>query len=129
MIHFHIITLFPEAIEPYLASSILGRAREGKKIQVSFYDPKDFTRDRYGRVDRRPYGGGPGMVLKPEALLRAVEKALKRPIVDLPNLSLAYQAIDKAAKRGVIKKNTAARMKSRLVAAMRRSANSAKNPK
>ena len=76
MIHFHIVTLFPESIEPYLASSILGRAQKDKKIKVSFYDPKKFTRDRYGRVDRRPYGGGPGMVLRPEPILRAAEKAV-----------------------------------------------------
>ena len=76
MLHFHIITLFPEAIEPYLKSSILGRAQKDKKIKISFYDPKKFTRDRYGRVDRRPYGGGPGMVLEPDAMLRAAEKAV-----------------------------------------------------
>ncbi|HEV3245043.1 MAG TPA: tRNA (guanosine(37)-N1)-methyltransferase TrmD [Candidatus Paceibacterota bacterium] len=75
MIHFHVITLFPESIEPYLKSSIIGKAQERKKIKISFYDPKDFTRDRYGRVDRRPYGGGPGMVLEPDAILRAVQKA------------------------------------------------------
>lgn len=78
MIHFHIITLFPESIEPYLKSSIIGRAQAAKKIKVSFYDPKKFTRDKYGRVDRRPYGGGPGMVLEPDAILRAAEKALRR---------------------------------------------------
>lgn len=87
MIHFHIITLFPESIEPYLRSSIIGRAREGiapkggrggkPLIKVSYYNPKDFTTDTYGRVDKRPYGGGPGMVLEPEAILRAVEKAKK----------------------------------------------------
>lgn len=76
MLHFHIITLFPESIEPYLKSSIIGRAIAAKKIKVSFYDPKGFTRDRYGRVDRRPYGGGPGMVLEPDAILRAAEKAI-----------------------------------------------------
>lgn len=76
MIHFHIVTLFPESIEPYLSASILGKAQEKKKIRVSFYDPKDFTRDKYGRVDRRPYGGGPGMVLEPDAILRAAQKAI-----------------------------------------------------
>lgn len=76
MIHFHIVTLFPEAIEPYLKSSILGKAQEKKLVKISFYDSKDFTRDRYGRVDRRPYGGGPGMVLEPDAMLRAAEKAI-----------------------------------------------------
>jgi tRNA (guanine37-N1)-methyltransferase len=75
MIHFHIVSLFPESIEPYLNASILGKAQEKKKIKVSYYDPKDFTRDRYGRVDRRPYGGGPGMVLEPDVVLRAVDKA------------------------------------------------------
>lgn len=77
MIHFHIVTLFPESIEPYLKASIIGKAQEKEKIQVSFYDPKKFTRDAYGRVDRRPYGGGPGMVLEPDAILRAVDAALK----------------------------------------------------
>ncbi|HVU75644.1 MAG TPA: tRNA (guanosine(37)-N1)-methyltransferase TrmD [Candidatus Paceibacterota bacterium] len=76
MTHFHIITLFPDSIRPYLDSSILGKAQAAKKIKVSYYDPKDFTRDRYGRVDRRPYGGGPGMVLEPDAILRAVQKAV-----------------------------------------------------
>lgn len=78
MTHFHIVSLFPESIEPYLNSSILGRAAKDKKIKVSFYNPKDFTRDRYGRVDRRPYGGGPGMVLEADGMLRTVEKALKK---------------------------------------------------
>jgi tRNA (guanine37-N1)-methyltransferase len=75
MLHFHIVTLFPESIEPYLNASIIGRAQKAKKIKISYYDPKKFTRDKYGRVDRRPYGGGPGMVLEPDAILRAVEKA------------------------------------------------------
>lgn len=76
MLHFHIVTLFPESIEPYLASSIIGRAQKAKKIKISYYDPKKFTRDKYGRVDRRPYGGGPGMVLEPDAILRAAQKAI-----------------------------------------------------
>lgn len=81
MIHFHVVTLFPESIEPYLNASIIGRAQEAKRIKISYYDPKKFTRDRYGRVDRRPYGGGPGMVLEPNAILRAAQKAIgkKRP--------------------------------------------------
>lgn len=87
MLHFHIVTLFPESIEPYLQSSILGRARKGiapkgqknhkPLIKVSYYNPKDFSHEKYGRVDRRPYGGGPGMVLEPDAMLRAAAKALK----------------------------------------------------
>src|SRR4051812_46517700 len=78
MLHFHIISLFPESIEPYLKASIIGRAQAAKKIKVTFYDPKKFTRDKYGRVDRRPYGGGPGMVLEPDGMLRAAGAALKK---------------------------------------------------
>ena len=77
MLHFHIITLFPESIEPYLKASVIGRAIAAKKIKISYYDPKKFTRDKYGRVDRRPYGGGPGMVLEPDGVLRAANAALK----------------------------------------------------
>ena len=76
MVHFHIVTLFPESIEPYLNASIIGRAIKAKKVKVTFYDPKAFTRDKYGRVDRRPYGGGPGMVLEPDGVLRAAQKAI-----------------------------------------------------
>ncbi|MEK7628021.1 MAG: tRNA (guanosine(37)-N1)-methyltransferase TrmD [Patescibacteria group bacterium] len=77
MIHFHIVTLFPESIEPYLSASILGRAQEKKLIKVSFYNPRDYTDDKWQRVDRKPYGGGPGMVLSAEPFLRAVSAALK----------------------------------------------------
>lgn len=77
MIHFHIVTLFPESIEPYLESSILGRAREKKLIKISYYDPKKYAVGKHKRVDLRPYGGGPGMVLEPQAMLRAAEAAEK----------------------------------------------------
>jgi tRNA (guanine37-N1)-methyltransferase len=77
MLHFHIVSLFPDSIEPYLESSILGRALEKKLIKISYYDPKKFAVGKHKRVDQRPYGGGPGMVLEPTAMLRACEKALK----------------------------------------------------
>lgn len=78
MLHFHIITLFPESIEPYLESSILGRAIEKKLIKMSFYDPKKYAVGKHKRVDQRPYGGGPGMILEPTAVLRATDAALKK---------------------------------------------------
>ncbi len=87
MLHFHIVTLFPESIEPYLATSIIGKAREKKAIKVSYYDPKDFVgkskRTQDVRVDRRPYGGGPGMVMRPEPMLLAVQKAMSRCHLDM----------------------------------------------
>ncbi len=59
----------------YLDDSILGRAQEDKKIVIKYYNPRDFTKDKHARVDRRPYGGGPGMVLEAEPYLKAAMKA------------------------------------------------------
>lgn len=72
---FHIITLFPDAFKSYLGESILKRAIEDKKIEVRFYNPRDFVLDKHKRIDRAPYGGGPGMVIQAEPVIRATEKA------------------------------------------------------
>lgn len=74
---FHIITLFKEAFDSYLSSSIIARAIKQKKIKIKFYNPRDFAGNKYRSVDDKPYGGGPGMVIKPEPVIKAVEKALK----------------------------------------------------
>lgn len=76
VLHFHIITLFPGAFDSYLNESIIKRAIGEKRIRVSFYNPRDFTKDKWKRVDRRPYGGGPGMVLEAESIIRAAQKAI-----------------------------------------------------
>lgn len=86
--HFHIITLFPEVCEPYSSAGVLGRAQKtdkgkgakvrGKKIDVTYYNPRDFTKDKHKKVDHRPYGGGPGMVMQAEPILKAWEKAVGR---------------------------------------------------
>jgi tRNA (guanine37-N1)-methyltransferase len=70
---FAILTLFPEAIEPYLGSSILRVAAEKGLARYLPVDFRDFTRDRHRTVDDRPFGGGPGMVLKPEPILECIE--------------------------------------------------------
>lgn len=75
---FHIITLFPKAFDSYINESIIARAIKDKKININFYNPRDFTKDKHRRVDQKPYGGGPGMVLEAEAILKAVEKAVGR---------------------------------------------------
>ena len=72
---FHVITLFPETIEPYVNGSILGRAQEKKLVSLKYYNPRSFTKDKHRRIDRRPYAGGPGMVIEAEPFLKAVEKA------------------------------------------------------
>lgn len=75
--NFHIITLFPGSFDSYLGESILKRAIEDKKIKVKFYNPRDFADNKHDRIDRKPYGGGPGMVIQAEPVIKAVEKALK----------------------------------------------------
>jgi tRNA (guanine37-N1)-methyltransferase len=74
---FHLITLFEEACDAYLSASIIGRARKEKKIKVAYQNPRDFVDNKWGKVDERPYGGGPGMVMTALPVVRAVEKALK----------------------------------------------------
>lgn len=80
--NFHIITIFPNIFDSYLNESIIGRAIEKKLIKVSFYNPRDFVKDKNGNgfkpTDDKPYGGGPGMVMKAEPILKAVTKALSK---------------------------------------------------
>ncbi len=75
---FHLITLFEEACDAYLSASIVGRARKEKKISVTYQSPRPFVDNKWGKVDERPYGGGPGMVMTALPVVRAVEKSLKR---------------------------------------------------
>jgi len=73
---FDIITLFPEAFS-YLQTSIIKKAQEKGIIKIKFWNPRDFTFDKHKTVDDRPYGGGPGMVIKFEPVYLALEKAKK----------------------------------------------------
>ena len=81
--NFHVITLFPHIFDSYINESILGRAQKEKKLKFSFYNPRDFVtptktqkkNDKpYLRVDDKPYGGGAGMVLMAEPILKAFSK-------------------------------------------------------
>lgn len=86
--NFHLITILPEVCKAYTDAGVLGRAQKtdkgkgakvrGKKITVNYYNPRDFTTDKHHKVDDRPYGGGPGMVMKAEPILKAWEKAVGR---------------------------------------------------
>jgi tRNA (guanine37-N1)-methyltransferase len=75
--NFHVVTLFPEVIEAYTSASILGRAQKEKKLKVKTYQLRDFAGNKWGKVDERPYGGGPGMVLRAEPVIKAAQKAIK----------------------------------------------------
>jgi tRNA (guanine37-N1)-methyltransferase len=76
---FTVVTILPELVEPAMTAGVVGRAREAGIITVDTVNPRDFTTDRHRTVDDTPYGGGPGMVMKPEPLLAAIAKASERP--------------------------------------------------
>src|SRR2546426_255176 len=79
---FDLITIFPEFFAGPLAHGILRRAREAGLVEVNVQDLREFTKDRHRTVDDRPFGGGEGMVLKPEPLFEAVESLLGHGIGD-----------------------------------------------
>ena len=114
--NFHIVTLFPDIFSSYLSESILGRAIKDKKIKVSFYNPRDFVKPTkkqsknkkpYLRVDDKPYGGGAGMVMQAEPVIKAVEKALaksKKNKTKVIFLSPSGKQFDTAYAKTAVKK-------------------------
>jgi tRNA (guanine37-N1)-methyltransferase len=73
---FEVFTLLPEVFPPYLESSILQRARQRGLIDVRVHNIRDYTHDKHHTTDDTPYGGGGGMVMKPEPVFEAVESVL-----------------------------------------------------
>jgi tRNA (guanine37-N1)-methyltransferase len=69
---FDVITLFPELFVPFLASGVTRRAYESKQVDVHLWNPRDFAEGNYKRVDDRPFGGGPGMVMMAEPLAQCL---------------------------------------------------------
>lgn len=76
--HFDVVTIFPEMFDALSRHGITRRALEEKRFELRTWDPRDFTTDNYRRVDDRPYGGGPGMVMQPEPLQAAIDAARQR---------------------------------------------------
>jgi len=68
-----VFTCLPQLLDPVLSGSLLGKARQSGVIDVRVHDLRDYTTDRHRSVDDTPFGGGPGMVLAPEPIFRAVE--------------------------------------------------------
>ena len=76
--HFDVISLFPEMLQSYLETSILGRAVENGMIDVGLTNPRDFTTDRHHKVDDTPFGGGAGMLMMAEPIYQAVSEVRAR---------------------------------------------------
>lgn len=75
---FHVVTIFPNMLDSYLTESIIGKAIENKLIEVHTYALREFTVDKHRRVDGKPYGGGPGMVMWVDPIIRTVESINKK---------------------------------------------------
>src|SRR5690606_9857029 len=73
---FEVFTLLPEAFSSYIDTSILKRAQERGLIKINIHNIRDYTYDKHHVTDDTPYGGGGGMVMKPEPVFEAVEKVL-----------------------------------------------------
>lgn len=78
MLQFDVITLFPQMFDAVTAAGVIGRAREKGFYQLVAWNPRDFAHNAYRTVDDRPYGGGPGMVMMPEPLGKALAAARQR---------------------------------------------------
>ncbi|WP_294771116.1 tRNA (guanosine(37)-N1)-methyltransferase TrmD [uncultured Rhodoferax sp.] len=108
---FDVITLFPELFEPFLKVGITRRAYESGQVEVQLTNPRDFASGNYRRVDDRPFGGGPGMVMMAEPLEQAVLAVrARRPDPDAPVVlfspigqALQHVAVERwSASRGAI---------------------------
>lgn len=81
---FDIITLFPELFSPFLTAGVTRRAFESGLLDVHLWNPRDYAEGNYRRVDDRPFGGGPGMVMLAEPLARCLEAIRVQRIDDAP---------------------------------------------
>jgi tRNA (guanine37-N1)-methyltransferase len=74
MLQFDILTIFPDAFDSVFAESIIKRAQDKKKVKICVHDLRAFTKDKHHKVDDKPFGGGPGMVMHPQPIFDAVKK-------------------------------------------------------
>ncbi len=77
---FDIITIFPHIFDSYFNESIIKRAKEKKMVDIRIHNLRDYSRDKHHKVDDKPYGGGAGMVMQVEPIVRAVEAIVKRQV-------------------------------------------------
>ena len=101
MYRFGVVSLFPELIEPVVRYGVVGRARERGLLAVEHLSPREFAYDRHRTVDDRPYGGGPGMVMKYEPVRDAIRALRRRMPAGCPEFVLSAQGrvLDQALVR------------------------------
>ncbi|MBX2878889.1 MAG: tRNA (guanosine(37)-N1)-methyltransferase TrmD [Granulosicoccus sp.] len=96
-----VVSLFPELVDNALNYGVVGRARENGQLRLHLDNPRDWTEDKHRSVDDRPFGGGPGMVMKPEPLQRAIRSIKEKVGVNSPVVCLSPQgsAFDQSMAR------------------------------
>src|SRR5579883_2279380 len=98
-----VLTLFPEMFSGPFDASIIKRAREAGLVELSLHNIRDYTHDKHHIVDDTPYGGGDGMVMKPEPLFEAVE-AVRQPDSHVVLLTPQGRLLDQAAAQRLSEK-------------------------
>ncbi|MGH8282601.1 MAG: tRNA (guanosine(37)-N1)-methyltransferase TrmD, partial [Gammaproteobacteria bacterium] len=89
--HVEVVTLFPEMVDTLLQFGVTGRAKQRGLLKVKSWNPRDYTTDRHRTVDDRPFGGGPGMVMKVEPLRSAIRSAREAAGQKAPVIYLSPQ--------------------------------------
>lgn len=97
---FHILTIFPHIFDSYINESILRRAQDKKLITIQVHDIRKFATDKHKTTDDRPYGGGPGMVMKVEPIYRCLKSIRKKRRSRIILLSAKGKTFDQQMARG-----------------------------
>ena len=92
---FDVVTLFPELFAPHLSQGITRRAFESNLVDVRLWSPRDYADDAYRRVDDRPYGGGPGMVMLAEPLTRTLAAICAKRNLKIISFGVRHRSLDK----------------------------------
>jgi len=88
--NFNIVTIFPKELSNSLGYGVVGNAINQNKIRIDYFDPRDHADNKHGSIDDKPYGGGPGMVMQAEPVLKSIDQARGRNI-DIPVFFLSPQ--------------------------------------
>ena len=76
--HFNLVTIFPDLVDDFVSHGIISNAISKKKLSISTWNPRQYSEDKNGRLDDKPYGGGPGMILQPDPIIKTVEAIKKK---------------------------------------------------
>ncbi len=96
---FNVLTIFPSMIDSYAHESILGRGQKANAIEIKTINPRDFTTDKHKQVDDTPYGGGAGMLMKPEPIYKALKSIDAIPFAKVDGLTKVKKVFNGSLKQ------------------------------